>query len=47
MEIVEYFSFLGSLVASDATRIREIISRIAMAKATLKRKKIIFRRKWD
>jgi hypothetical protein len=35
------------MVTNDATGTREIKSRIAMAKATLKRKKTIFTRKMD
>jgi hypothetical protein len=36
---VEYFNHLGSLITSDATCTCEIISRIAMAKAVLYKKK--------
>ena len=44
---MECFSCLISLVTSDTTGKREIKSRIAMAKATLKRKKTVFTRKLD
>jgi len=43
---VDYFSYFGSLIRNYARCIREIKSRIAMAKATLKIKKIFSRTKF-
>jgi hypothetical protein len=39
---VEYFNCLGSLITDDARRTSEIISRIAIAKAALDKKKALF-----
>jgi hypothetical protein len=44
---VEYFSCLVSLITSDKRYASEIKSRIAMAKATLKRKVTIFTKKMN
>jgi len=41
LESVEYFSYLGSLIACDAGCMHEIKSRIAMAKAAFNKKKIL------
>jgi hypothetical protein len=46
-EIVEYFSYLGSIVTNGAGRAREIKSRNVMAKATLHKKKTLFTSKLD
>jgi hypothetical protein len=43
---VEYFNYLGSMT-NDARNIREIKSRIGMAKAALNKKKTIFTVKLD
>jgi hypothetical protein len=40
---VEYFSYFGSLIRNYASCIREIKSRIAMARAALNRKKLFSR----
>jgi hypothetical protein len=47
LESVEYFSYLGSMITSDARCTREIKSRIAMAKATFNKKKSLFTSKLD
>jgi hypothetical protein len=47
LDNVDHFNHLGSLITNDARRVREIKSRIAMAKATFKRKKKLFARKLD
>jgi hypothetical protein len=47
LENVEYFSCLGSIVTNDARCMREIQSRIAMAKAAFNRKNILFTRKLE
>jgi hypothetical protein len=39
LENVEYFNYLGSMITNDARCTLEIKSRIAMAKAALKKKK--------
>jgi hypothetical protein len=39
LENVEYFNYLGSMIANDARCTREIKYRIAMAKAAFNRKK--------
>jgi hypothetical protein len=44
---VEYFKYLGSMLTNDARCIREIKSRIAMAKATFNKKKTLFTSKLD
>jgi hypothetical protein len=42
LENVEYFSYLGSMITSDARCTCEIKSRIAMAKAAFNNKKTLF-----
>jgi hypothetical protein len=42
MDNVEYFNYLCSTITNDTSSTREIKSRIAMAKATFNRKKMIF-----
>jgi hypothetical protein len=44
---VEYFNYLGSMTTNDARCTREIKSRIASAKATFNKKKILFNSKWN
>jgi hypothetical protein len=46
-QTVEYFSYLGSVVTSDARCTREIKSMIAMAKAEFNKKKTLFTSKLD
>jgi hypothetical protein len=40
LENVEYFNYLGSMTTSDAKCTHDIISRITMAKAAFKKKKL-------
>jgi hypothetical protein len=47
LENVEYLYYLGSMIANDPRCIREIKSRIAMAKATFNKKKTLFTSKLD
>jgi hypothetical protein len=47
LENVEYFNYLGSKITKDARYTREIISRIAMAKAAFNKKKNFFTSKLD
>jgi hypothetical protein len=47
LENVEYFNYLGSMIASDARCTREIKSRIAMAKAAFNKKKNHFTSKLE
>jgi hypothetical protein len=44
---VKYFNYLGSMITNDPRCIREIKSRIAMAKAAFNRKKPLFTSKLD
>jgi hypothetical protein len=47
LENVEYFNYLGSIIANDARCTRGIKSRIAMAKAAFNKKKTLFTSKLD
>jgi hypothetical protein len=47
LENVEYFNYLGRMIANDARCTREIKSRIAMAKAAFNKKKTLFTSKLD
>jgi hypothetical protein len=47
LENVEYFNYLGSIITKDARCTREIKSRIAVAKAALNKKKILFTSKLE
>jgi hypothetical protein len=42
LENVEYFSYLGSMITNNARCIREIKSRIVMAKTAFKKEKTLF-----
>jgi len=44
---VDYFSYFGSLMRNYASCIREIKSRVVMARAALKRKKLFSQKKFD
>jgi len=44
---VEYFNYWGSKVTNDAICTREIKSRIAMAKAAVNKKRVLFTSKLD
>jgi hypothetical protein len=41
-EYVEYFSYLGTMITNDASCMREIKSRIAMAKTAFNKRKNLF-----
>jgi hypothetical protein len=47
LDNVQYFNYLGSMITNDAKYIREIKSRIAMAKAAFNKKKTLFASKLD
>jgi hypothetical protein len=47
LENVEYFSYLGSMITSDARCTREIKSRIAMAKTAFNKNKNLFTSKLE
>jgi len=47
LENVEYFKYLGSMLTNDGRCTCEIKSRIAMAKAALKKKENLFTSKFD
>jgi len=47
LENVECFKYLGSMLTNDGRCIREIKSRIAMAKAAFSKKKTLFNSKLD
>jgi len=41
-ENVEYFNYLGNMITNDARCVSEIKSRIALAKATFNKMKVLF-----
>jgi len=47
LESVEYFNYLGSLIACDAGCMHEIKSRIAMAKQHSTRRRFLWTSRWD